>query len=140
MTILRKKVRAFGPLLAVVLAATALGACKKDGASSGPAASDENLPMAAVKEAKEIFASRCVTCHGAAGKGDGIGAAALNPKPRDLSSKDWQKTVADAHVEKIILEGGPAVGKSVAMPPNPDLARKPLVVKALRAHVRSLGQ
>jgi len=120
-------------------AALSVGACKKDGPAGGTSA-DENLPMAAIKEAKEIFAQRCVTCHGASGKGDGVGAAALNPKPRDLTLPDWQKGVGDAHIEKIILSGGPAVGKSVAMPPNPDLDRKPLVLKALRAHVRGLGK
>src|SRR5258706_13907311 len=130
---MRTKLR---PLLLVVFAAAALGACKKDEGGGG---SDDNLPMAAVKEAQEIFTSRCVTCPGAGGKGDGAGAAALNPKPRDFTLKDWQKSVNDAHIEKIIVGGGPSVGKSVGMPPNPDLDRKPLVVKALRAHVRTLG-
>ena len=61
------------------------------------------------------------------------------PKPRNFSNADWQKSVTDGHIEKIILGGGPSVGKSVLMPPNPDLATKPDVVKALRAKVRSLG-
>ena len=94
---------------------------------------------AAVSEAQQIFKSRCVMCHGETGKGDGAAAAALNPKPRDLSSAEWQKSVTDEHIEKIIREGGPAVGKSPLMPPNPDLADKPEVVKGLRSLVRSQG-
>ena len=39
--------------------------------------------------------------------------------------------VDDAYLEKIILRGGTAVGKSPLMPPNPDLETKPEVVRAL---------
>ena len=39
----------------------------------------------------------------------------------------------------MIVEGGQAVGLSMLMTANPDLASKPDVVQALRAHVRSLG-
>ena len=45
------------------------------------------VPEAAMTEAKAIFAIRCVACHGAAGKGDGAAAAALNPKPRDFEQR-----------------------------------------------------
>jgi len=103
-----------------------------------PARSEE-ADAQAQKDADAIWQSRCSTCHGAAGKGDGAAAAALNPKPRDFSSASWQSSVTDEHIEKIIAEGGQAVGLSMLMPANPDLASKPEVIKALRAHVRSLG-
>lgn len=90
-------------------------------------------------EAKSIYDSRCVTCHGAGGKGDGAAAAALNPKPRDLTSAEWQNSVTDEHIEKIIVGGGPSVGKSPLMPPNPDLTDKPGVVQELRKIVRGFG-
>lgn len=90
-------------------------------------------------EADQIFATRCATCHGLDGRGTGDAAAALNPKPRDFHDPGWQAAVSDAHIEKIIQEGGGAVGKSPAMPPNPDLAGKPDVVAALRARVRGFG-
>jgi len=99
----------------------------------------EQIPAAAVKEAQEIYTTRCVTCHGPTGKGDGPIGAALNPKPRDLSDPAWQKSVTDGHIEKIILNGGGAVGKSPLMPSNPDLTGKPDVIKALRAMVRGFG-
>jgi mono/diheme cytochrome c family protein len=104
-----------------------------------PIAAAESIPPAAQQEAEQIFKTRCATCHGAAGKGDGPAAAALNPKPRDMGDAAWQKSVTDEHIEKIILSGGPAVGKSPLMPANPDLSAKPEVVKALRAMVRQLG-
>ena len=91
-------------------------------------------------EAAEIFKTRCSTCHGLEGKGDGAAAAALNPKPRSFADKEWHKTVTDEHIEKIIVGGGPSVGKSPLMPPNPDLAGKQEVVAALRAIVRKYGE
>jgi mono/diheme cytochrome c family protein len=96
-------------------------------------------PAAAVSEADQIFKSRCVLCHGAGGKGDGAASAALNPKPRDFNDPAWQKSVTDEHIDKIILSGGPSVGKSPLMPGNPDLNGKPDVIHALRGIVRSFG-
>lgn len=96
-------------------------------------------PAAAVNEADQIYKSRCAMCHGAAGKGDGAAAAALTPKPRDLSDPGWQHSVSDEHIEKIVVGGGPAVGKSPLMPANPDLTDKADVVHALRDLVRKLG-
>lgn len=43
-----------------------------------------------LKEAKKIFTQMCVICHGAKGKGDGVAAAALNPKPANFNSKTVQ--------------------------------------------------
>ncbi|KAB2958326.1 MAG: cytochrome c, partial [Thermoanaerobaculia bacterium] len=93
----------------------------------------------ALAEAEQIFSTRCFTCHGSLGKGDGPGSAGLTPKPRDLTSKEWQASVTDEHIEKIIKFGGSAVGLSPMMPPNPDLNAKTEVVQALRAHVRGLA-
>jgi mono/diheme cytochrome c family protein len=89
-------------------------------------------------EAAEIFSSRCTPCHGPKGGGDGPASAGLMPRPANLSNPAWQKSVTDEHIEKIVAYGGAAVGKSPAMPPNPDLADQP-VVKGLREHIRSLS-
>lgn len=105
----------------------------------GAAAAAETIPPAAMKEAESIYQTRCIGCHGATGKGDGAMGAVLSPKPRDLSDPAWQKSTADAHIEKIILSGGPAVGMSPLMPANSDLSAKPEVIKALRAMVRNFG-
>jgi mono/diheme cytochrome c family protein len=97
-------------------------------------------PAAIRAEADKIFAERCTTCHGARGAGDGPVSAGLVPPPRNLQDPEWQRSVTDEHIEKIVMYGGAAVGKSLAMPPNPDLMSKPEVVAALRAHVRALSQ
>lgn len=91
-------------------------------------------------EAKQLFEARCVICHGANGQGDGVSAAALNPKPRAYADKAWQASVTDEHIAKAIVEGGAAVGKSALMPPNPDLAAKKEVVDALVAMIRNYGK
>jgi len=109
------------------------------GLVASPLRAADEIPEAAMKEAKEIFSTRCSTCHGAGGKGDGAAAAALNPKPRDLTSAEWQKGATDEHIRKIIVGGGAAVGKSPMMPPNADLESKPDVVRALTKLVRDLG-
>lgn len=89
-------------------------------------------------EAEQLFATRCTVCHGPLGKGDGPGSLGLDPKPRNFADARWQSEVSDGYIEKIVVYGGLAVGKSAAMPPNPDLSSKPAVVAALRAYVRSL--
>jgi mono/diheme cytochrome c family protein len=91
-------------------------------------------------EAAEIFIARCQNCHGAGGLGDGPAAVGLHPRPRNFTDKMWQSNVTDTHIERIIQFGGPSVGKSPAMAPNPDLISKPAVVAALRERVRKLGQ
>ena len=91
-------------------------------------------------EAMELFSKRCAACHGTDGTGNGPGSAALNPKPRNYTDKAWQKTVTNEEIEKAIVYGGTAVGKSAQMAANPDLQAKPGVVAALREKVREFGR
>ncbi|MDE3124388.1 MAG: c-type cytochrome [Bacteroidota bacterium] len=44
-----------------------------------------------LKEAKKLYITNCGPCHGNNGKGDGIAAAALKPKPADHTSAAVQK-------------------------------------------------
>ena len=87
-------------------------------------------------QAQEIFANRCTPCHGPSGKGDGPASKGLTPPPRNFGDPAWQASVTDDHIEKIIKFGGAAVGKSPAMPANPDLMAKPQVVTELKNIVR----
>jgi mono/diheme cytochrome c family protein len=118
-------VRIGSPLFALL----ALIAGCEAGASSGAAA-----------EARQIYGARCVTCHGATGDGDGPAAANRRPPPKRFSDPAWQRSISDPEIERIIRSGGAALGKSAAMPPNPDLAGRPEVVTALREHVRGFGR
>ncbi len=116
--------------LALVAGMTGCGK-KEDGGSTAQASS------AVTAEAKSLFDTRCASCHGTGGKGDGAAAAALNPKPRDYTDAAWQASVTDEQIAKTIVEGGAAVGKSPLMPPAPDLKDKPDQVKGLVALIRS---
>jgi cytochrome c553 len=89
--------------------------------------------------AETIFSTRCATCHGPDGKGNGPAAAALNPKPRDYTDPVWQKSVTDEQIKKTIVGGGASVGKSPLMVPNPDLAGKDLILDGLVKIVRGFG-
>jgi mono/diheme cytochrome c family protein len=107
--------------------------------STTPAATGTGATAAAdpASQAKKVFKAKCVVCHGDHGAGDGPGAAALNPKPRAFELPDWQDSVTDEHITKIIIEGGAAVGKSAAMPGNPDLRNKKEIVAELVKIVRA---
>ena len=91
-------------------------------------------------EAQQIFSTRCAACHGPTGHGDGPGAASLDPKPRNYHDQAWQDSVSDDEIEKAIVYGGSAVGRSPMMVGNPDLASKPATVAALREIVRNFGK
>lgn len=118
--------------------------CAKHSSSETTAANNTALsaeppeaPPDPALEAKQLFNTKCVVCHGDHGAGDGPGAAALNPKPRAFADAAWQASATDEHIKKTILEGGAAVGKSAAMPSNPDLTSKPQELDELVKIVRS---
>jgi mono/diheme cytochrome c family protein len=134
--------------VAVAALAFALVACKKppppedEPATTGAGATPTPAPAAggagAQDQAKQIYATRCTPCHGAGGHGDGAASANLTPKPRNFGDPAWQQSIDDAYIEKIIKYGGAAVGKSPAMPGNPDLSDA-AVVAELRTIVRSFN-
>lgn len=65
---------------------------------------------------KEKYDTVCATCHGPTGKGDGVAAAALDPKPRDLSDSAYVAGLTNDYLKKVISGGGASVGKSALMP------------------------
>ncbi len=55
---------------------------------------------------KSLFNTNCVSCHGANGKGDGVAASALNPKPRNFTSKEnWINGPKISGIFKTLSEG-----------------------------------
>lgn len=85
-------------------------------AQSPAAAAEATDPVA---KGKAAYATYCVVCHGEGGKGDGPAAAALNPKPRDLTDKAYIAGLDEGYLLALISKGGAAVGKSPLMPPAP---------------------
>ena len=79
--------------------------------------SAKESPKGDPAKGKEVYTNTCALCHGTEGKGDGVAAAALDPKPRDLSEASYASTLSDDHLRKVISEGGASVGKSPLMPP-----------------------
>lgn len=117
------------------------GEAKPEGEEAKPEAAEGDAKAGPItEEAKEVYAQRCATCHGADGQGDGAASAALNPKPRNYHDAEWQKSVTDQYLADIIVKGGAGVGKSAMMPPNPDLADKPEVVNGLVGLIRSFAK
>jgi mono/diheme cytochrome c family protein len=91
------------------------------------------------EKGKALFAQSCAACHGPAGKGDGAAAAALNPKPRDLTDKAYIGGLKDEYLFDIVKKGGAAVGKSAVMPPW-GAAMKDDQIRDLITFVRSLAK
>jgi mono/diheme cytochrome c family protein len=137
------------PLFGVLLAFTVVSACGKNSeppppSSGSPNAQPEtgpNRPRAGEpSQAEAMFTTVCAMCHGIDGTGNGPASASLNPKPRNYTDAAWQASVSDAQLKDTILKGGAAVGKSAAMPGNPQLADHPEVLDGLVQIVRKFGK
>jgi mono/diheme cytochrome c family protein len=55
---------------------------------------------------KKLFNELCYICHGNKGKGDGIGAVNLDPRPADFTKPDFQAQ-SDGSIYWKITEGNP---------------------------------
>jgi mono/diheme cytochrome c family protein len=132
----------FPSVLILPLALLGAAACSKsEPAPPPPAPAPAAAPVQAEPlTAEGVFKTRCATCHGEKGHGDGPAAVALNPKPRDYTDAEWQKTVTDEQLKLTIVGGGPAVGKSPLMVPNPDLKGNEEVLNGLVAIIRGFAK
>jgi mono/diheme cytochrome c family protein len=75
------------------------------------------LAQGNAEKGKALFGQYCAACHGPSGKGDAPAAAALNPKPKDLTDKAYMAGLKDQYLFDLIQKGGAAVGKSPLIPP-----------------------
>jgi cytochrome c oxidase cbb3-type subunit 3 len=56
----------------------------------------------------ELYQMRCVSCHGARGKGDGpIAKAIVQPRPGDLTDRTWKHGDQPDKVLQVIAQGVP---------------------------------
>lgn len=84
-------------------------------AGTEPAPAASQARSVAVARGAELYGVYCATCHGKTGDGDGPAAAGLDPKPTRHSDGNLMNGLSDAYLEKVIREGGAAVGKSPMM-------------------------
>lgn len=88
-----------------------------------------------IAHGKEVFDVNCAVCHGATGNGDGIGGAALNPKPRNFhaGTADWKNGASAKSIYVTLVYGIPGSGMASykALPATDRIA--------LAHYVRSMG-
>jgi len=97
------------------------------------AGSTNNAP-----KAPEKFMTFCVPCHGPAGKGDGMAAAALNPKPRNFTDGKYMNARTDAQLTNVIKHGSAAEKLSPLMTGYGSMLNDQ-EIKEVVAYIRSLA-
>jgi mono/diheme cytochrome c family protein len=68
-------------------------------------------------DAAQVYAGKCAMCHGKTGAGDGAAAAAMDPKPTDFTSAEYQEGRTDEQIANAITAGKgtmPAYGKQLS--------------------------
>ncbi|HEX7126183.1 MAG TPA: c-type cytochrome [Thermodesulfobacteriota bacterium] len=83
-----------------------------------------------VQRGQQLFAQNCATCHGASGHGDGPAAAALNPKPQDLTDDEWKHGGSPDQIFQTITNGVPGTAM-VSWASLPEADRHALVAYIL---------
>jgi mono/diheme cytochrome c family protein len=122
----------FAGLLAAVFVVWGIG-CRK-GSSPGHAGAQADSSFAAVTSqhgrspldlslasGKAVYDRYCAICHGEAGGGDGFNAYNVKEtygvNPTAFADSTQMAPLKDSEALTAIREGGPAAGKSAAMPP-----------------------
>jgi hypothetical protein len=100
---------------------------------------ERNVPDAAPRFAPcpPVYFSTCAPCHGEHGRGNGLAAPYLRPKPRDFAASGWVSSRSDEELARVIGSGGPALGLSAVMPANPNV--QPDEMRQLVACIRGLS-
>lgn len=70
----------------------------------------------ATASGKRTYRMLCVICHGAKGKGDGMGGAGLTPKPTDFTDTDVQAQTDGALFWKLTEGRAPMASYKTALP------------------------
>lgn len=83
-------------LTAVLISANVMAADEK------PKSSPETIAAG-----KVLFEKNCMVCHGATGAGDGVAAAALNPKPRNFKKDKFKNGDKPEQILASITKGMP---------------------------------
>ncbi|MCU7937794.1 MAG: cytochrome c [gamma proteobacterium symbiont of Bathyaustriella thionipta] len=85
----------------------------------------------------------CASCHGAAGAGDGVAAAALTPKPTNFAIGNYRLDTngdghigSDADIANVIKHGAAQYGGNVSMPGRADFNDEE--INSLVAYLKSM--
>lgn len=64
---------------------------------------------AIIAKGKEVFngAGTCYTCHGVGGKGDGPGAAGMDPSPRNFTNHQFEQVRTSGEMFWVVSNGSP---------------------------------
>ena len=90
------------------------------------------------EQGRRLYRENCAPCHGASGKGDGVGAKSLPVQPADHTNGALMKSRSDAFLRDVIVKGGTAMGLSAFMPAWQGLF-KDNEIKDLVDYIRSLA-
>lgn len=72
-----------------------------------------------IAHGKEQFTAQCVVCHGAEGKGNGIAAAGLNPKPRNFTQNEgWKNGPKPSQIFGTLTHGLNSMPSFGTLPPD----------------------
>jgi mono/diheme cytochrome c family protein len=111
--------------------------------AAAPAAETVAAAPAAGDAGAAAYKMYCVTCHGASGKGDGVAAASLNPKPADFSAGAFKYdtngngAAGDVDdIKAIVHDGAAKHGGSPLMAPWPMLSAEQL--QAVAEYVKAM--
>ena len=94
------------------------------------AVSTASADDAAIAKGKELYngIGACASCHGALGAGDGVAAAALEPKPRSFLAGTFKydtdkdgKPGTETDLYNIVTDGAQKYGGSMMMVGRPDI-------------------
>lgn len=96
------------------------------------AASMASATAASAQDAAALYKSKCVKCHGAAGKGDGPAAKTMKLTVGDLTDAKRMSEFSDARLTEIIVKGEKKMPKYDTL--------KPEEVSALVGYVKTLSK
>ena len=122
---------------------TAATPAAETAATAAAPAPDATTAAADASAGASVYATNCATCHGAKGAGDGVAAAAMNPKPANFVAGAF-KYDADGNgapgdvddIKAIVHDGAAKHGGSPMMAPWPMLSADQL--RAVAEYVKSL--
>ncbi len=88
--------------------------------------------------ARSNYLSKCATCHGAGGKGDGWTAWLFRLKMGDLTNSSYMQALPDDYIFQIIKRGGANLGKPGMPSWGQELTDQE--IRDLAAYIRSLAR